>query len=62
LRSSDFAGWSGTTGRAYKIANVEADYLNAGLHAAIILDRFFLQMAKDDFAEIQPQIEAIPQS
>jgi hypothetical protein len=29
------------------------------LHAAIILDRFFLHMAKDDFAEVQRKLEAI---
>jgi hypothetical protein len=39
--------------------SVEADYLNARLHAAIIFDRFFSHMAKDDFTEIQRQLEAI---
>ena len=32
---------------------------HAGLHAAIILDRFFPHMAKDDFAEVQRKLEAI---
>jgi hypothetical protein len=33
--------------------------LIAGLHAAIVFDRFFSHMAKDDFAEVQQKPEAI---
>ena len=36
----------------------EAEHLNAGLHAGIIFDRFYSQMAKDDFAEVQRKLEA----
>jgi hypothetical protein len=49
---------SNILGRLSKIVNVEAEYLNAGLHAAIIFDKFFLHMANDDFAKVQQQLEA----
>jgi hypothetical protein len=39
--------------------SVEAEHLNAELHAAFIFDRLFSHMAKDDFAEIQRKLEAI---
>ena len=39
--------------------SVEADYLIAGLPAAIIFDRFYPLMAKDGFTEVQQKLEAI---
>jgi len=42
-----------------KIANIKAEYLNAGLPAAIIFDRVYSLMAKDGFSEVQQKLEAI---
>jgi hypothetical protein len=33
--------------------------LNAGLHSAFIFDKFYSQMADDDFNEVQRKLEAI---
>jgi hypothetical protein len=40
-------------------SDVEAEHLNAGLHAAMIFDRFYPHMTNHDFAEIQRKLETI---